>query len=252
MHHFLDLRQAITPITVTSLDGKPLKVEVTDVSTTVSSPQDSISSDISEADIYASNGVIHTISSLLFPPGALAITPEKYLLTLNCSRFVSLLHSVNLTGLVDNTDTQRTILAPSDDLFTLMHGSDELPEEGTIELRRLLRYHFIPGLWTPKNLKDGMLIETELKEVGLDSGRQVMGVEVLGDKEAKSLRFGGAAVIGEPGKCHRMPSPRASFISMIFSQRTSTAHLCISSRRSFTHPRTRLRPYCRISSFRRF
>ena len=158
------------------------------------------SAELIEPDIYASNGVLHTVSSLLIPPGALAITPEKYLLTLNCASFVSLLHSVNLTKLINDSETPITILAPRDDVIELFGGDgDGLPEPGTEELKRYLSYHFLPGIWPDKKLKDGMLVETALQEDGLDGGRQVLGVSVSGEdgkhKDERSISFGGASVL---------------------------------------------------------
>lgn len=150
-----------------------------------------------EPDIYASNGVIHTVSSLLIPPGALQLTPEKFLLTMNCTKFVSLLHSVNLTSLINDTNSKYTILAPTDDVLSLFGGED-LPEQGSEALKKVLLYHFIPGRWSPKKLKGSMLLETALEERGLDGGRQVLDIEVLDgkDEEEKKIRFGGAGTIG--------------------------------------------------------
>ncbi|KDQ63426.1 hypothetical protein JAAARDRAFT_120944 [Jaapia argillacea MUCL 33604] len=181
-------------INLTTIDGS--KIEV------ISSPEKTMISDATliEPDIYASNGVLHTVSDLLIPEGALQLTPEKYLLALNCTSFVSLIHSVNLTSLINDASTQYTILAPKDDIIG-MFGDDELPEKGSEELKKLLQYHFIPGKWTPKKLKDRMLLETALTEAGLDGGRQVLSVEVSGSKkndaEDRSVRFGGAGVIGD-------------------------------------------------------
>lgn len=152
-----------------------------------------------EPDVYASNGVLHTVSELLVPPGALQLTPEKYLLVLNCTSFVSLLHSVNLTSLINNPDTHWTILAPKDDVIDIL-GDDDLPAPGSDELKKMLQYHFIPGKKAPEKLKDGLLIETALKEPGLAGARQVLSVDVseTGD-EKKSISFGGASIIGDPG-----------------------------------------------------
>lgn len=156
-----------------------------------------------QPDIYASNGVIHTVSSLLFPDNFLQLTPEKYLLALNCTKFISLLHSVNLTGLINNTDTKYTILAPADDVLKIFDGP-EIPPAGSEELKKLLQYHFIPGHWTPTKLQSGRLLETALKEPGLNGGHQVVPVDVQKDGKKKgedrTLSFGGAGVIGVPSK----------------------------------------------------
>lgn len=153
-----------------------------------------------QPDVYASNGVMHLVSDLLFP---LQLTPEKSLLVLNCTTFVSLLHSVDLASLINNTEAKFTILAPRDDVLSVL-GGGELPERGSKELKKLLQYHFLPGKWTPKKLEHGMLIETALVEEGLDGGKQVLGIEVSQEDKKKpsekSIRFGGAGVIGDFSK----------------------------------------------------
>ena len=156
-----------------------------------------------QPDIYASNGVLHVISSLIIPPNSFTLTPEKYLLTLDCTSFVSLLHSVELESFINNTEGQYTILAPNDDVIkTLSKG--ELPEEGSEELRRVLSYHFLPGKWPKEKFKDSMLIETALEEPGLKGGHQVLSVDVGVDGSRMgngvSISFGGVSVLGEPCK----------------------------------------------------
>ncbi|KAI9445324.1 FAS1 domain-containing protein [Lactarius indigo] len=183
-------------INLTTLDGRELNVVTLSDKVMVSEAE------LVEPDIYASNGVLHTISSLLIPEGTLQLTPEKFLLALNCTNFVSMVHSVNLTHLINDTDAQYTILAPQDDVFTA-YGDEELPKKGSDDLKRLLKYHFLPGRWTPKTLKDGLLIETELDEPGLAGKAQVLQASITGrSKEqaefAHSISFGGAATIGEP------------------------------------------------------
>lgn len=181
---------------VTTRYGSTLQVKVASEGTTISGAE------LVDRDVYASNGVLHLVSSLLVPPGALQLTPEKYLLALKCTSFVSLLHSVNLEHLINNTDKQLTILAPTDDVLSVF--SNVLPESGSPDLKRVLQYHFLPGLWKPNKLDSGMLLETELHELGLDDGRQVIKVDVHDtDKtfaeEVRHITFGGAGMIGELG-----------------------------------------------------
>ncbi|KAG2154689.1 hypothetical protein DEU56DRAFT_725712 [Suillus clintonianus] len=174
--------------------GSKLEVVVSEGKTTVSGAT------LSQPDIYASNGVLHLVSSLLVPLGALQLTPEKYLLALNCTSFISLIHSVNLTHLINDTETHYTILAPKDDVLSVFEH-DGLPKQGSNELKRMLQYHFLPGKWTPKKLTDGMLLESVLREPGLDDGRQVMQVDVNGgekeDAPSRHISFGGAGIIGD-------------------------------------------------------
>lgn len=181
---------------MTTVGGTTLTVDVTPEGTNIGSAA------LVQPDIYASNGVLHLVSSLLLPPDALQLTPEKYLLTLNCTKFVSLLHSAELVHLINDTETPYTILAPRDDILSMFEGP-EMPEPGSEELRKLLRYHFISGKWTPSKLKNGGLLETELLEPGLNNGHQVVAVEVQKNDQKKSsddklISFGGASVIGKP------------------------------------------------------
>lgn len=183
--------------TVKTKYGSALDIEVSSKNTTVSGAK------LVQPDIYASNGVLHLVSTMLIPSGALELTPEKYLLALNCTSFVSLLHSVNLTHLVNNSAQSYTILAAKDDVLSIF-SSDGLPKAGSEELKRMIQYHFIPGIWTPNKLDQGGLLETELREPGLDNGRQVLQVEVnTGDKlvaDSNHITFGGSGVIGEHGR----------------------------------------------------
>ncbi|KXN83881.1 Periostin [Leucoagaricus sp. SymC.cos] len=182
-------------LNLTTLDGTTVEVATTpEGQTTVATGE------LIQPDIYAANGVLHLISSLLIPEGALQITPEKYLLAFNCTSFVSLLRSVNLTDLIQDTEKKYTILAPKDDVLSIF-GDNELPEKGSPELRKALQYHFIPGHWPAKKLYDRMLLETALEEEGLDGRRQVLAVDVNHgtDKGAStSIGFEGAGVIGDP------------------------------------------------------
>jgi solute carrier family 25 (mitochondrial carnitine/acylcarnitine transporter), member 20/29 len=180
---------------VTTLDGRQLDVVTTSDNVLVSDAE------LIEPDIYASNGVLHTISSLLIPQGALQLTPEKFLLALNCTNFISMIHSVDLTHLINDTSTKHTILAPQDDVISA-YGDDELPKKGSEGLRRLLKYHFFPGRWTPKTLSDGLLIETELDEPGLGGKPQVLEASISqhhdGQQAVPPISFGGASIIGDP------------------------------------------------------
>ncbi|KAF8512147.1 FAS1 domain-containing protein [Hysterangium stoloniferum] len=166
-------------------NGNELTLYVSESGTNISSAA------IIQPDIYASNGVLHVVSSLLIPPGELQLTPEKYLLALNCTSFVSLLRSVSLSSMVNTTNAAYTILAPRDDVIALSKPPTEGPD-----LARFLKYHFLPGRWTPENFSDGMLVETALEEAGLSGGRQVLDISVTEKKDGRQLTFGGAGVIG--------------------------------------------------------
>jgi solute carrier family 25 carnitine/acylcarnitine transporter 20/29 len=175
---------------VTTIEGSNLDIVATPEGVKVND------ADLVQPDIYASNGVLHLVSSLLIPPGALKLTTEKYLLGLNCTEFVSLIHSVDLTQLINNTESKYTILAPKDDIISVFDDTD-LPEKGSGELKKLLQYHFIPGRWTLGKLKNGLLLETALQEPGLNGHPQVLPIKVNSNS---AIRFGGVSVVGDPSK----------------------------------------------------
>ncbi|KAG8701744.1 hypothetical protein FRC09_005159, partial [Ceratobasidium sp. 395] len=180
-------------------------------------------------DTYASNGVVHTVDTLLVPPGSplFKATAEKWLLALNATVFVGMLREAGLSSYVDGTKGQDnkewTILAPADDVLTeitslwmraqYLKGAELHAEaKSTLdtihhELRTLLRYHIVPGILESKDLVDGQLIGTELRPDSLKGERMRLKVDVVDNKGRKGqvgalgngdLAFGGANVIAEP------------------------------------------------------
>ena len=168
------------------------------------------------------------------------------LLSINATRFVSLLRSANLSstyvgqpGTNDEAEEPWTILAPTDDVFDTMdrwgrHGvplarSWQLMSSGVQEvsdwpvpseasdamavgpipkkgdpspLAALLQYHILPGHLSPGDIKDGMLVGTEMRTSALKGGRQRLPItvsETLGHHVSEGeIRFGDAAVLGQP------------------------------------------------------
>lgn len=171
---------------------------------------------------------------------------EKTLLSLNATRFVSLLRSADLSDRYIGEpgkngkigDEAYTILAPTDEVLDMLetqgpYGGHPLAQfwngnearEGVVEQRSLaaepikdssplaslLQYHILPGRLLPSDIKDGMLLGTELKTSALNRGRQRLLVDVSErpgkDRsdwetiEQGEIRFGGATVLGKPGEC---------------------------------------------------
>ncbi|KAL7421472.1 hypothetical protein Q5752_004359 [Cryptotrichosporon argae] len=192
-------------------------------------------------DIFASNGVVHVVPNLLVPPDfALLNSVEKVLLSVNATRFVSLLQSANLSGTyLAGSDRAYTILAPTDDVIDSLErrgaawptaqfwrdwsawlglGADELsavatpgldnakPIPDASPLAALLQYHILPGKLAPVDIKDGMLVGTELRTSALGGARQRLRVDVSqrlgarGDSQVAKgeIRFGDASIMGPP------------------------------------------------------
>jgi solute carrier family 25 carnitine/acylcarnitine transporter 20/29 len=177
------------------------------------------STQITTPDIFASNGVIHTIDSLLLPPDfKLLNSPEKLLLSLNATRFVSLLRLANLseTYTARHSDRAYTFLAPTDEVLERMErwavGEWDLVRDGSRGasvpdvLKEQILYHILHGKLSLQDLKDGALLETELATEGLGDGRQRIKVDV-GPHEGggdvlsiADIKIGDGVLTAEPGK----------------------------------------------------
>ncbi len=180
------------------------------------------STSVIEPDVFASNGVIHIVDDILLPSEfRLLNSAEKVLLTLNATRFVSLLREANLSDIYVGTDQREgwTILAPSDDVLDNLDpwdGSYDLltrPDDRDgvdLKLADVMRYHVLPGKLKPKDFKDGVLLPTELKTKKLGGGRQKIKVEVGrihgeqagtdGKISDGAVRLGGTTVLTEPSE----------------------------------------------------
>lgn len=151
---------------------------------------------------------MHVVDKLLLPHGSLALTPEKYLLALNATRFVSLFRAAELSHLLQssphnpNNNASFTILATRDDILERYESQpwQTLPPEGSREMKETLQYHILEGKWTKKQLKDGALLKTMLQTQELGGNHQRIPVSVTSKKAAEEgdIGFGSASVISEP------------------------------------------------------
>jgi uncharacterized surface protein with fasciclin (FAS1) repeats len=203
--------------------------------------------DAEVVDIFTANGVIHVMPHVILPEGfELLNSAEKVLLSRNATRFVSLMRSANLSARYigepgNKAKRDFTILAPTDEALDYMGylGSQGVlplelstllpqtvagalglsvddtsisaprpPVDDTSPLAQLLRYHILAGSYAPDDIKDGMLIPTELKTADLGGARQPIQAEVSErrkpdakwDVEEGEISFGGANVVGQPVK----------------------------------------------------
>lgn len=198
-------------------------------------------------DIFTENGVIHVMPQVILPADfELLNSAEKVLLSRNATRFVSLMRSANLSSRYIGEPGKEmkhefTILAPTDDAIDYMGylstqgvlpmdvssalpqsiagafglGAQNLPVhtpgppvDDTSPLASLLKYHILAGSYAPDDIKDGMLLGTELKTAELGGARQPIQVEVSERRkpdaswevEEGEISFGGAMVVGQPIK----------------------------------------------------
>ncbi|CAH7687824.1 hypothetical protein PPACK8108_LOCUS22669 [Phakopsora pachyrhizi] len=190
-----------TDLLLSTIDGQPIQIRLDQGSGPGGGSGKLLvnGSEILQSDILASNGVLHIVPKLLLPPDGnpISMNAEKYLVALNCSKFVSLFRSANLsTTYLTNSSSQSpslTILAPNDEAvghfektFNLFSSNDSAES-----LKRLLSYHVIRGKYLIDSLDDGMLLSTELL-LGDGSNselRQRMPVSVSSSDSTSSPSF---------------------------------------------------------------
>lgn len=94
-------------------------------------------------DVDSCGSVLHQVDRVLEKPDktllGLLESTEKY------SKFLSLVREANLTGLIEDTETDYTLLVPSDEVFA---EQDEwykqlLADKDTLE--RTIKSHILPG-----------------------------------------------------------------------------------------------------------
>jgi transforming growth factor-beta-induced protein len=123
-----------------SLAGPALTVAVGDDGVQVSGAR------VLKTDVFASNGVIHVIDSVMLPPEQ----PTIVELAAKAGKFGTLLAAAKAAGLVDalNGDGPLTVFAPTDEAFAkLPEGTvaSLLKPENKAKLAAILTYHVVPG-----------------------------------------------------------------------------------------------------------
>ncbi|CAB4410673.1 unnamed protein product [Rhizophagus irregularis] len=170
---------------VPTVQGEPIKVEKDEQGN-----MRVAGGNVTFKDLLAENGVIHVITNVAIPK-ALHFTTHKYLCGLKATKFVASIIKHGLQHYIEGSNASYTILAPRD---------DSLDESLT------LRYHILEGKYLPSDLKDEMLVKSELKTEELRNHRQraiVNLVQKWDNNEVESIQrteiqFNGIGVIGEP------------------------------------------------------
>ncbi|KAG4303933.1 hypothetical protein PORY_002677 [Pneumocystis oryctolagi] len=111
-------------------------------------------------------GVIHKISSLLFP-ASLEFTPLKYLYGMDTKKFANEIFVTGLADLINNKTIEQAIFAPIDSSLYLNVNMENY------QIIQEIKYHLIPCWLDINTLEDQMLLTTKMK------GR------LLGGKEQK-------------------------------------------------------------------
>lgn len=135
---------------------------------------------VTQADVAASNGVIHVVGELLLPPSKNIVETA-----VAAGTFTKLAGALVATGL-DKTlagDGPYTVFAPTDAAFAAFESANPgvLASLSTAQLSDILLYHVVSGWASPADLKDGALIDTALSGKTLEA-HTTAGVKVNDSK----------------------------------------------------------------------
>jgi uncharacterized surface protein with fasciclin (FAS1) repeats len=117
-------------------------------------------------------------------------TPRKALIGLNTTRFLELLDDSNLSEYL-NEDQKITLLAPPNESMDVLYFEKDRAS--------WLKYHMIHGRYEPDQLTDGLLLPTESHDALGREHNQHIYVSVSENTSGKSIQFGQAQVLGDPG-----------------------------------------------------
>ncbi|KAI8980550.1 FAS1 domain-containing protein [Pilobolus umbonatus] len=184
---YLDELEPGTTMTLQSIAGDPLTLTKSkDGKCTLNNIQ------ITQSDILAANGVIQEIKDT-FRPTSIQFNARKYLYAANATRFVELLDGYRLGEIIDQLTANYTFLAPH---------NEAIPTNSSLFSKSWIRYHVINGSWTPDQLYDGMLLETESKPTSMNGAHQRLPVSIENGQKittmSKSIHFDRARVTGDP------------------------------------------------------
>ena len=146
LYHVLGARvsaaEAAQVDSATTLEGRDIAIEARGNNLFING-----NSKVVQADINASNGVIHAINRVLLPPTELGTIPE---VAAADGRFSTLVAALGAANLVDALSAEGpfTVFAPTDDAFAaLLEQLGVTPAEllANPELATILKYHVVPG-----------------------------------------------------------------------------------------------------------
>ncbi|KAI7896307.1 FAS1 domain-containing protein [Mucor mucedo] len=152
-------------------------------------------------DVLSANGVIHVLESPILPKNKefLKLSARKVLVGMNATRFIELFDENDLGSYLDDQNDVITILAPSN------HALDEPKFMTAADTKSWLKYHIVHGRYTPSDLQDGQLLETE-SHGDLGKAFQRIDVHIVSQDQdyendklfRESITFGKAGVLGDP------------------------------------------------------
>lgn len=154
-----------------TMQGKFIDISIEDESVYINEAM------VTTTDIECSNGVIHVIDTVLRPKNNIVETASEF------NDFTLLVDAVVAAGLdstLGDESMQYTVFAPTDEAFNELNTTylNNLLNNDTTNLTKILTYHVVPGVVYSTNLSDNMTIETvEGSEITIQIMNQSMYVD---------------------------------------------------------------------------
>ena len=181
------------------ISGKIMSYELVDASTPATLNGETVTVDldggtmindanVTDADIEATNGVIHVIDKVLVPSGfVLQPTQSIVDIALGNENFSILVSALQAAGLVETLQGAGpfTVFAPTNDAFVALLGALDITAEDLLlqpDLSSVLLYHVLSGKFMSSDLSDGMMAETvngEDVEITIPDGVMVNDANVV-------------------------------------------------------------------------
>lgn len=134
---------------------------------------------VSVADIYTNNGVVHVIDAVILPPAPTTVLD----IVVNSPDHTTLESLVVSAGLADALSGEGpfTVFAPTDAAFAALPAEvvSALTADPTGALANVLLYHVVSGVASASNISDGLMIGT-LQGGNLTFGISDSGVTING------------------------------------------------------------------------
>ncbi len=140
---------------VETLNGETLKVRIINGEVFVNNSR------VIQADIEASNGVVHVIDSVLVP-GAFKNVVGTAMDTADLSTLVAAVSAANLVDALSDETANYTVFAPNNSAFSAIQSTVNtlLKPENLSQLQNVLQYHVVASEVFSSELKDGQTVTT--------------------------------------------------------------------------------------------
>ncbi|GFO32695.1 transforming growth factor-beta-induced protein ig-h3-like [Plakobranchus ocellatus] len=150
-------------LVATTVEGKKLRVNLYKKKAGLVATAQCSPIDLNKVDNAASNGVIHVLNRVMFPPSGTIVEAVS-----KCPAFKTLTKAVQVAGLVDtlNGEGPFTLFAPTDKAFAkLPPGALDKLIANPTELAKVLTYHVVAGTLCSPGLESSTAKTVEGQDV---------------------------------------------------------------------------------------